>query len=316
MTPTVSDSEAKDIASRAAKIKQKTQSTGGAQTASFLPSYNQYPTGPGMVSPTSPRLVPDHLLFGNPHGTNLYHHAFRGTGFHGVPQLPRNLMQYRLMASAGTGSSSQGPLAGLSLQNQLQMMQEMAALNGGKAFDKKRSPEENGIPHKRRRSSNEHSDDKSNNSVFSDDESSSPKKDNSYHNDKISHVSVIHKSPANSPLTIDAGSETKTRPESGAYKPHRLIPKLRLNTDESIVHWDVNQVCEFVSSLTGSSEIVNEFKEQCIDGQSLILLKEEHLLNKLGIKLGPALKILAHIEKLIERMTTNDCQVTDGNESV
>lgn len=231
-----------------------------------------------------------------------------------MPQLPRNLMQYRLLTPPGTGTTPQSPLAGLSLQGQLQMMQDLAAVNGAKMYDKKRLAEENGISHKRRRSSNEHSDDRSNNSVFSDDDASSPRKENGHHSDKGNHVSVIHKSPVNSPLTIDVGSDVKTRTESSPSKAHRLIPKLKLNTDENILNWDGEQVCEFIFSLTGSSEVVNEFKEQCIDGQSLILLKEEHLLNKLGIKLGPALKILAHIQKILERVGTEDC-VTDANDS-
>ncbi|KAK3699696.1 hypothetical protein QZH41_014672 [Actinostola sp. cb2023] len=308
MTPAVSDSDglSKDVTMRAAKIKQKAHSSGGP-TSSFLPPYTQYAAGPTMVNPTSPRLVPDSLLFGNPHGTNLYHHAFRGAGYHGIPQLPRNLMQYRILPPPGTGNPAQSPLAGLPIQSQL-LMQDFA----GKLFDKKsRLPEENGVSRKRRRSSNEQSDDRSNHSVFSDDEIGSPKKENG-HSERTNHVSVIHKSPANSPLTID-GSDVKNSGSCGrlaydnpAYRPHRLIPKLRLNMDENIVHWDVDQVCEFISSLTGSPEVVSEFREQCIDGQSLILLKEDHLLNKLGIKLGPALKILAHIQKLLERTTTDD----------
>lgn len=37
------------------------------------------------------------------------------------------------------------------------------------------------------------------------------------------------------------------------------------------------------------------FREQGIDGETLPLLTEEHLLNTMGLKLGPALKIRAQV---------------------
>lgn len=37
------------------------------------------------------------------------------------------------------------------------------------------------------------------------------------------------------------------------------------------------------------------FREQAIDGETLPLLTEEHLLNTMGLKLGPALKIRSQV---------------------
>lgn len=37
------------------------------------------------------------------------------------------------------------------------------------------------------------------------------------------------------------------------------------------------------------------FREQAIDGETLPLLTEEHLLNNMGLKLGPALKIRSQV---------------------
>lgn len=37
------------------------------------------------------------------------------------------------------------------------------------------------------------------------------------------------------------------------------------------------------------------FREQAIDGETLALLTEEHLLNHMGLKLGPALKIRSQV---------------------
>ncbi|XP_039619676.1 polyhomeotic-like protein 1 [Polypterus senegalus] len=63
-------------------------------------------------------------------------------------------------------------------------------------------------------------------------------------------------------------------------------------------HWSVEEVCEFISSLQGCQEVADEFLAQEIDGQALLLLKEEHLMSAMNIKLGPALKICARINML------------------
>lgn len=48
----------------------------------------------------------------------------------------------------------------------------------------------------------------------------------------------------------------------------------------------------------GCLEIAEEFRSQEIDGQALLLLKEDHLMGTMNIKLGPALKIFAQISML------------------
>ncbi|XP_041123732.1 polyhomeotic-like protein 1 [Polyodon spathula] len=68
----------------------------------------------------------------------------------------------------------------------------------------------------------------------------------------------------------------------------------------SPAHWSVEEVCEFISSLQGCQEVATEFLAQEIDGQALLLLKEEHLMAAMNIKLGPALKICARINMLKE----------------
>uniref|UniRef100_K7G480 Polyhomeotic homolog 2 n=1 Tax=Pelodiscus sinensis TaxID=13735 RepID=K7G480_PELSI len=50
--------------------------------------------------------------------------------------------------------------------------------------------------------------------------------------------------------------------------------------------------------LAGCQEIAEEFRAQEIDGQALLLLKEDHLMSAMNIKLGPALKIYARISML------------------
>uniref|UniRef100_A0A665TXQ8 Polyhomeotic homolog 1 n=1 Tax=Echeneis naucrates TaxID=173247 RepID=A0A665TXQ8_ECHNA len=62
--------------------------------------------------------------------------------------------------------------------------------------------------------------------------------------------------------------------------------------------WSVEEVSQFISSLQGCEELAAQFLSQEIDGQALLLLKEEHLMSTMNIKLGPALKICAHINNL------------------
>ncbi|XP_059618853.1 polyhomeotic-proximal chromatin protein-like isoform X2 [Phlebotomus argentipes] len=65
-----------------------------------------------------------------------------------------------------------------------------------------------------------------------------------------------------------------------------------------MVRWTVQEVCDFIKNLPGCSELAEDFAHQEIDGQALLLLKENHLVNAMGIKLGPALKIVAKVEAL------------------
>ncbi|XP_063001182.1 sterile alpha motif domain-containing protein 11 isoform X5 [Elgaria multicarinata webbii] len=71
---------------------------------------------------------------------------------------------------------------------------------------------------------------------------------------------------------------------------------------EDISKWTVEDVCSFVANLAGCAEYVQVFREQAIDGETLPLLTEEHLLNNMGLKLGPALKIRSQVAKRVGRV--------------
>ncbi|KAJ3611023.1 hypothetical protein NHX12_021039 [Muraenolepis orangiensis] len=62
--------------------------------------------------------------------------------------------------------------------------------------------------------------------------------------------------------------------------------------------WTVEDVTAFIHTLPGCSEVAEGFRLQEIDGQALLLLTEDHLMTSMNIKLGPALKICAHINAL------------------
>ncbi|RWS23789.1 histone acetyltransferase KAT6A-like protein [Leptotrombidium deliense] len=67
--------------------------------------------------------------------------------------------------------------------------------------------------------------------------------------------------------------------------------------DKDPINWSVNEVANFIRDI-GFPEQARYFREQEIDGRSLLLMKRVDVLTGLPIKLGPALKIYAHIFKL------------------
>ncbi|MEQ2294092.1 hypothetical protein AMECASPLE_000305 [Ameca splendens] len=62
--------------------------------------------------------------------------------------------------------------------------------------------------------------------------------------------------------------------------------------------WSVEEVTAFIQTLPGCGDVAEAFRLQEIDGQALLLLTEDHLMTSMNIKLGPALKICAHINAL------------------
>lgn len=65
-----------------------------------------------------------------------------------------------------------------------------------------------------------------------------------------------------------------------------------------LVKWSVEEVCEYIRSLAGYSDYAEDFANHEIDGQALVLLNENHLVNTMKIKLGPALKIMSQIDAI------------------
>ena len=74
--------------------------------------------------------------------------------------------------------------------------------------------------------------------------------------------------------------------------------KLQPVEEHVMLKWSVAQVCEFIKNLPGCTDYAEDFALQEIDGQALLLLKENHLVSAMGMKLGPALKIVNKIESM------------------
>uniref|UniRef100_A0A8D0FUB3 Sterile alpha motif domain containing 7 n=1 Tax=Strix occidentalis caurina TaxID=311401 RepID=A0A8D0FUB3_STROC len=71
-----------------------------------------------------------------------------------------------------------------------------------------------------------------------------------------------------------------------------------ISSIEDIRKWTVDDVYNFIVSLPGCSAYAEIFKDHAIDGETLPLLTEEHLLDTMGLKLGPALKIRSQVRSL------------------
>ncbi|NXA80449.1 SAMD7 protein, partial [Thryothorus ludovicianus] len=70
-----------------------------------------------------------------------------------------------------------------------------------------------------------------------------------------------------------------------------------ISSMEDIRKWTVDDVHNFIISLPGCSDYAQIFKDHAIDGETLPLLTEEHLLDTMGLKLGPALKIRSQVSR-------------------
>lgn len=64
--------------------------------------------------------------------------------------------------------------------------------------------------------------------------------------------------------------------------------------------WNCEDVFRFVSCVAGVA-VANQFKAQDIDGSALSLVRNDHLVNTMQIKLGPALKIINKFDELKTR---------------
>lgn len=60
------------------------------------------------------------------------------------------------------------------------------------------------------------------------------------------------------------------------------------------------EVCEFIRNLQECSTHAEDFENQEIDGQALLLLKEDNLVNVMQMKLGPAVKLVARVRSMFE----------------
>lgn len=61
--------------------------------------------------------------------------------------------------------------------------------------------------------------------------------------------------------------------------------------------WNCDEVYRFVCLVAGQ-QVAEMFKSQEVDGSALSLIRDDHLVNTMGVKLGPALKIMSKFNEL------------------
>ncbi|XP_061631433.1 polyhomeotic-like protein 1 isoform X2 [Phyllopteryx taeniolatus] len=101
-------------------------------------------------------------------------------------------------------------------------------------------------------------------------------------------------------LSPSSSHSRNNAPQSDASAPGTLPMETAGFLSATPAQWSVEEVCRFISSLQGCEELAAHFLSQEIDGQALLLLREDHLISTMNIKLGPALKICASINSLRE----------------
>uniref|UniRef100_A0A8C2X570 SAM domain-containing protein n=1 Tax=Cyclopterus lumpus TaxID=8103 RepID=A0A8C2X570_CYCLU len=76
------------------------------------------------------------------------------------------------------------------------------------------------------------------------------------------------------------------------WEQHRkLLPGISGVQAETVHHWSVQQVSDFIESLPGCEEQAKQFRDEQIDGRAFLLLTQRDIVRIMSIKLGPALKI-------------------------
>ncbi|XP_041805711.1 polyhomeotic-like protein 3 [Chelmon rostratus] len=108
--------------------------------------------------------------------------------------------------------------------------------------------------------------------------------------------------PMTTRLRKQAEREREREREQEREPEQRMTETISVSDGEDDVscpsQWNVEQVYSYISSLPGGQDVAGEFRSQEIDGQALLLLTEEHLVSTMNLKLGPALKLCAHINSL------------------
>lgn len=111
------------------------------------------------------------------------------------------------------------------------------------------------------------------------------------------NTSCDYPTPCESPvMDTDPGSRSFSKNETTTNGPS-TIPKIEKGKYPDASKWSTNDVVQFFMSV-GFKEQAEAFREQEIDGQSLLLMKRSDVLTGLYIRLGPALKIYQHVLKL------------------
>lgn len=73
-------------------------------------------------------------------------------------------------------------------------------------------------------------------------------------------------------------------------KHSRFLEEYVDDVDDPLL-WSVNKVAEFISTVPGSEDHSNQFRQYEIDGEAFLSLNQKDLIEILDVKVGPAVKL-------------------------
>lgn len=130
----------------------------------------------------------------------------------------------------------------------------------------------------------------------------------------ISSPAASHTSPSPSPSSSIVMNGTCSSVKNGIEQSNVCNGKIKTTSNPNgnsaaetnteteeqsyLINWSIEEVADYIRSLPGYGDYAEDFLMHEIDGQALLLLNENHLVQTLNIKLGPALKIMSKIDAI------------------
>ncbi|CDW56830.1 polyhomeotic protein 1 like [Trichuris trichiura] len=108
--------------------------------------------------------------------------------------------------------------------------------------------------------------------------------------------------------TLGRGSHTDvgSSVNKSAAPFHLSTPSSRVLKQEDVKLWTPEEVVQWLHVTDPTFDMYHQlFLDNSIDGPAFILLREEHLLNRMQIRLGHAVKMMAAIDRLRETVSQN-----------
>lgn len=134
--------------------------------------------------------------------------------------------------------------------------------------------------------------------------SSSPKKCKSNNNKKGDNLEKVENDKAEFRLAPFSTNTTPLLDTSQFTRPPApnlimTVPSEQYPTGDP-TEWNCEEVYRFVSQVAGVT-VAEMFRSQEVDGSALNLIRDDHLVNTMQIKLGPALKIMSKFNELKQK---------------
>ncbi len=117
-------------------------------------------------------------------------------------------------------------------------------------------------------------------------------------NTNLSPQTGFHNNPFNTSLVFSLPNNSSS-PNTQSFL---LNNSSNNNSDQNLpggdpTEWNCDEVFQFIKCVAGL-QVAQLFRSQEVDGSALSLIRDDHLVNTMQIKLGPALKIMSKFNEL------------------